>query len=168
MVGVCAQLLSHVLLFVIPWTVAHEAPLSRQESWSGLPCPPPGDLPEPGIKTVISCVSCLGRQILYHWATWKAQRLNINSSSLCFPLMLGIKVSITYDSSNLKNSTYNGCSIIAEWWHQNFSARLWMCRFEPRLPPCKPEFYTVITIIDTQKGLMIKWKSNRYLWLILK
>ena len=37
-----------------PRTVAHQAPLSmgfsRQEYWSGLPCPPPGDLPDPGIK----------------------------------------------------------------------------------------------------------------------
>ena len=36
------------------WTVARQAPLSmgfsRQEYWSGLPCPPPGDLPDPGIK----------------------------------------------------------------------------------------------------------------------
>ena len=40
---------SCVRLFVTPWTVAHQAPLStgfsRQEYWSGLPCPPPGDLP---------------------------------------------------------------------------------------------------------------------------
>ena len=40
--------LSHVLLFATPWTVAHQAPLSvgfsRQEYWSGLPFPPPGDL----------------------------------------------------------------------------------------------------------------------------
>ena len=39
---------------VIPWTVAHQDPLSlefsRQEYWSGLPFPPPGDLPDPGIK----------------------------------------------------------------------------------------------------------------------
>ena len=38
----------------IPWTVAHQAPLSmgffRQEYWSGLPFPPPGDLPNPGIE----------------------------------------------------------------------------------------------------------------------
>ena len=38
-----------------PWTVAHQAPLSmefsRQEYWSGLPCSPPGDLPNPGIET---------------------------------------------------------------------------------------------------------------------
>ena len=42
---------SHVRLFAILWTVAHQAPLSmgfsRQEYWSGLPRPPPGDLPHP-------------------------------------------------------------------------------------------------------------------------
>ena len=45
---------SHVRLFATPWTEAHQAPLSigssRQEYWSGLPCPPPGDLPDPGIE----------------------------------------------------------------------------------------------------------------------
>ena len=50
-VFVCAQLLSPVRLFVTPWTVAHQAPLSvgfpRQEYWSGLPFPSPGDLPHP-------------------------------------------------------------------------------------------------------------------------
>ena len=48
--------LIHVQLFVTLWTVAHQAPLStgfsRQEYWSGLPFPPPGDLPDPGIKAV--------------------------------------------------------------------------------------------------------------------
>ena len=48
-----------------PWTVAHQAPLSRQECWSGSPCPPPEDLPDPGIEPV-SPVSCTSRQILYH------------------------------------------------------------------------------------------------------
>ena len=54
-VFVCAQLLSPVRLFVTPWTVAHQAPLSvgfpRQEYWSGLPFPSPGDLPHPGTET---------------------------------------------------------------------------------------------------------------------
>ena len=49
-----AQLLSHVQLFMTPWTVAHQVPLSmgvsRQEYWSVLPCRPPGDLPNPGIE----------------------------------------------------------------------------------------------------------------------
>ena len=47
-------MLSHVQLFATPWTIAHQAPLSmefsRQEYWSGLPFPSPGDLPDPGIK----------------------------------------------------------------------------------------------------------------------
>ena len=46
---------SHVQLFATPWTVAHQAPLfmgfSRQEYWSGVPFPPPGDLPDPGIES---------------------------------------------------------------------------------------------------------------------
>ena len=46
--------LSHVWFFVIPWTVAYQVPLSmefsRQEYWSRLPFPSPGDLPDPGIE----------------------------------------------------------------------------------------------------------------------
>ena len=45
---------SRVRLLATPWTVVHQAPLSmgfsRQEDWSGLPCPPPGDLPDSGIE----------------------------------------------------------------------------------------------------------------------
>ena len=48
--------LSRVQLFATPWTVAYQAPLSmgfsRQEYWSGLPFPSPGDLPYPGIEPV--------------------------------------------------------------------------------------------------------------------
>ena len=43
-----------VQLFVTPWTVAYQAPpsmgFSRQDNWSGLPCPPPGNLPDPGME----------------------------------------------------------------------------------------------------------------------
>ena len=46
--------ISHVQLLVTLWTVAYQAPLSmgfsRKEYWSGLPCPPPGDLSNPGIE----------------------------------------------------------------------------------------------------------------------
>ena len=46
--------LSHVQLLATPWTAACQAPLSmklsRQEYWSGLPCPSPGDLPNPGME----------------------------------------------------------------------------------------------------------------------
>ena len=50
----CDESLSHVRLFAAPWTAACQAPLSMgfsgKEYWSGLPCPPPGDLPNPGIE----------------------------------------------------------------------------------------------------------------------
>ena len=49
---------------------------SRQEYWSGLPFPTPGDLSQPGIGnqlgTRVSSVSTTGRQILYHCSTWEA------------------------------------------------------------------------------------------------
>ena len=55
----CACVLSRfsrALLFATPWAVARQAPLfmgfSRQEYWSGFPCPPPGGLPDPGIQPV--------------------------------------------------------------------------------------------------------------------
>ena len=63
--ALCAVAQSYLTL-CDPSTVAHESPLSmgfsRQEHWSGLPCPPPGDLPNPGIHPgLLHC-----RQILYH------------------------------------------------------------------------------------------------------
>ena len=54
---------SHVQLFVTLWTVAYQAPksmgFSRQEYWSGLPHPPPGDLPDPGMEPISQYVSCI-------------------------------------------------------------------------------------------------------------
>ena len=50
----CAKVPQSCLTLCDPWTVALQAPLSmgfsRQEYWSGLPCSPPGDLPNPGIE----------------------------------------------------------------------------------------------------------------------
>ena len=54
MVKVKVKLLNRVRLFAIPWTVAHQAPpsmgFSREEYWSELPFPSPGDLPDLGIE----------------------------------------------------------------------------------------------------------------------
>ena len=62
-------MLSCIWLFVTPWTVARQTPLSmevsRQEYWSGLPFPSPGD------QTCVLCISCTGRWILYHCTTWE-------------------------------------------------------------------------------------------------
>ena len=65
----CACVLGGTCLFVTPWTVALRSPLSvgfpRQEYCSGLPLPPPADLPDPGLNLV----SCIGSWILYREAT---------------------------------------------------------------------------------------------------
>ena len=64
------------------WTETHQAPLSlgvsRQEYWSGLLCPPPGDLPDPGIQPVSLTSACFGRWVLTTSTTWEALSLTIN------------------------------------------------------------------------------------------
>ena len=59
-----------VRLFVTPRTIARQAPLSmgfsRQEYWSGLPFPPPGESFQPRDQTLNSYASCIGRWVLYH------------------------------------------------------------------------------------------------------
>ena len=66
------------------WTVARQAPLSmgfpRQEHWSGLPFPPPGDLPIPGIEH-----QSLVSPALYHCATWEASGLRVKNKPGGFP-----------------------------------------------------------------------------------
>ena len=67
---------SPVQLFVTPWTVACQAPLfmgfSRQEYWSGLLYPPPGDLPNPGIELASFMSSALIDGFFTISATWEA------------------------------------------------------------------------------------------------
>ena len=61
---------SHVRFCAMLWTASCQAPLSmkfsRQEYGNGLPCTPPGDLPNSGIKLMSSMSTCIGRWILYH------------------------------------------------------------------------------------------------------
>ena len=83
------------------WTVARQAPLSvgfpRQEYWSGLPCPPPGDLPNPGIDLTSlpsfwlwrpeGSLHC--RRVHYNWATWKLQCIQL-SQFITYTLYMAI------------------------------------------------------------------------------
>ena len=66
---------SVVSTLATPWTVAHQAPLSmgfsRQEYWSGLPCPSPEDLPNPGIEAVTLKFPALAGLFLTTNATWE-------------------------------------------------------------------------------------------------
>ena len=72
--------LSHfscVQLCVTLWTVALQAPLSmgffRQEYWSGLPCPPPGNLPDPQIKLVSLKYPAMAGGFFPTSATWEVE-----------------------------------------------------------------------------------------------
>ena len=68
---------SHVQLYATLWTVARQAPLSRgfsrQEYWSGLPCPPPGDLPNLGIELMSLMSPALAGGFFTTSTTWAAQ-----------------------------------------------------------------------------------------------
>ena len=72
---------SRVWLFAAPWTVAHQTPLSmgfsRQEYWCGLPFPPPGDLPDPGIEPASLVSPALVGGFFTTRATWEAPSNNI-------------------------------------------------------------------------------------------
>ena len=74
--SVCAGTFSHVLLLATPWTVT---PLSMgffwQEYWSGLPCPPPGVLFNPGIEPVAPMSPALASEFFTTSVTWEAQEL---------------------------------------------------------------------------------------------
>ena len=83
-------LLSHVHFFATPWTVARQAPLSmgfsRQEYWSGLPFPPPGDLPTPGIEPVSLSSSAMAGRFFTTSATWEAPPAKQNKAPVLFTL----------------------------------------------------------------------------------
>ena len=89
---------SRVRLFATPWAVASQAPLSmgfsRQDYWNGLPCPPPGDLPNPEIEHTSLTSPALAGQVFTTSATWEAlvqQDLAPNPTSN----ILIIKIKIT-------------------------------------------------------------------------
>ena len=73
--------------FTTPWTVARQAPLftgfSRQEYWSGFPCPPPGDLPNPGIEPTSLVSPALAGRYFTSGVTWEA-----NQTTREFPSLL--------------------------------------------------------------------------------
>ena len=71
---------SHVRLLATLWSVACQAPpsfrVSRQEYWSGLPCPPPGDLPDPGIEPTSLMSPALAGRFFTTRITWEIHYLS--------------------------------------------------------------------------------------------
>ena len=80
-VHACLLSFSCIQLFATIWTLAHQASLSvrfsREEYWSGLPCPPPGNLPYPGTESASLISPALTGKFLTTSATWEAPRTRV-------------------------------------------------------------------------------------------
>ena len=77
---------SRVRLFVTSWPIARQAPLSmgffRPEYWSGLPCSPPGDLPDPGIEPPFLVPHALAGRFFTSSITWEAPKFILGTDTL--------------------------------------------------------------------------------------
>ena len=112
---------SCVWLFATLWKVAHQTPLSmefsRQEHWSGLPCPPPGGFPNPGIEICfLRLLHC--RWILYCWATREAKKTP-----------LGMIQTLEKRKRSLQFSS-------VQFSHSVMSESLWTHGLQHTRPPC--------------------------------
>ena len=140
---VCACMLSclsHIQLFVTPWTVAHQAPLSmwfsRQGCWSGLPGPPPVDLPKLGSNLhLLQLLHC--RKILYHWTTREAPLImRLSVKSVDWVKQMGLIQSV--ESLNMKELTFieeEGilpASSLWTWMQLFLFCRFWLNKFRKK------------------------------------
>ena len=91
------------------WTVACQAPLSmgfsRQEYWSGLPCPPPGDLPNPGIEPASLMSPALAGRFLSTSVTWE----------VLFDIPWGLKVIVIVFVTYQKEKRLGDLNTVPMW-----------------------------------------------------
>ena len=108
-------MLSHVRLFATPWTTARQAPLSmgilQAKIWSALPCPPPEDLPNPGIEprspalqAILYHLSHQGSYPFSRGSSWPRNRTGVPCMAGRFFTSWATREARTY----LEHSTYSG------------------------------------------------------------
>ena len=126
---------SRIQLFSTIWTVAHQAPLcmgfSRQEYWSGLPCPPPGDLPDSGIKPVSLTSSALAGGFFTTRTTGEALLwgVHVNKPLCVFLLLIFLSLwrmrwaGLTQEPRRVEGKFFP--SSTSAWWV--ISITLWTC-----------------------------------------
>ena len=104
---------THIWLFVTAWTVAHQAPLSmgfsRQEFCSGLPIPPPGDLPDAGVELTSRMFPALIGRFFTPSTTYRAYHTSSNFTQKHLPkrnkkIRLNREICINVHSSFIQNS----------------------------------------------------------------
>ena len=105
---------SCIRLCVTLWTVAHQIPLSmgfsKQKYWSELPCPPPGDLLDPGIKPASLRSSALAGRFLTTRATWESPASHWEVANFFFP-----KIAMRQITLNLVMALLCSCSETKQW-----------------------------------------------------
>ena len=112
--------LSCVWLFATLWTVAYQVPLSmgfsRQKFWSGLPCPPPGNLPNPGIKAESLALQAESLPLAPSGKSLKSLESESEVAQLCLTLC-------DYIDCSLPGSSVHGIfqAIVLEWIAISFS-----------------------------------------------
>ena len=157
-VPACTQLLSRIQLFVTPWTAAGQASLfmgfPRQEHWSGLLFPSPGDLPDPGIKPTSLASPVLAGRLFTTVPPWKPRgrhkqykadyELLFHSDRLGFTRKILLKAGTQLKHSNTHYSYYilfcsqwKGCRLPARIlpelqeqgvaYKQNLGVKFYLC-----------------------------------------
>ena len=142
----------YVQLFATLCTVAHPAPLSigfsRQENWSGLLCPPPGDLPDPGIEPASLTSSRLASRFFttWHHSPWNSPGQNTGVGSLSLPqgifLTQGLNPGLLHCRQILYQLSHKGSPRILEWIAHPFSSRSSQTKNQPGVSCIAGGFFT--------------------------
>ena len=103
------RLFSCVWLCETPWTVACQIPLpmgfSRQVYWNGVPCPPPGDLPDPGIEHTSLTSPALAGGFFNTGTTWVARQAPLSMGILQASILVWVAMSSSKGASQPRNRT---------------------------------------------------------------
>ena len=149
----CAQLLSHVQLFVTSWTVALQAllsvGLSRQEYWTGLSFPPLEDLPDPGIEPATLVSPALAGQFFTAMPPGKPQKWK------CYSVMSN---SLWTFLCSLQSQVYNHISHLAQscCWHWLFPLAL----LRPWILTCLTSY-----LLDSVERIpLLSFSHRHFLW----
>ena len=134
-----AHVLSHVALFVTPWTVSRQAPLSmafsRQEYWRIVACLSPGDLPDPGIEPMSHMSPALAGRFFTTSATFylgkvKESEVTQSCPTLCNPMETRLLCPWDF----LGKNTGVGCHFLLQGIFPTQGSK-------PGLPPCRQTLY---------------------------
>ena len=151
--------LSHfslVWLFATLWTVMHVVLLSlgfsRQENeWVAMPSSRGSSWLRD--QTHVSCVFCTGRQILYHWATWEAQRKALSSVQSLSRVWLFATPWITARQASLSSTNSQSSPKLMPIELVMLSSHLILCHPHLLLPPIPPG----IRVFSNESVLLIRW-----------